>query len=162
MSTVHYSSDPDLYDADLQVRALRLILQGSPATGGQAATGLRVADPASRQMRLDRLIPTALDDPAAAWSPHDRTILARAFHGGLTAERGPGGRHEHAEDLDLEDCVPDAHDPTGDHEQVARLIARALSLVQRAADYDEVMADAVEPARAHLADVDQRIRDGRL
>src|SRR5215472_6479111 len=69
-----YAEDGD-YDHDAQVDALRLIIARCPDLAAEAATALRVPGDAPRQIRLDRLIPRALE-VAGAWSASDRELLA--------------------------------------------------------------------------------------
>jgi hypothetical protein len=73
------------YDRELQGRALRLIIERCPNLAAEAAAAMRSGSDAARQMRVDRLVPAALQR-AGAWGEEDRQVLAAAM-----SEPGTGG-----------------------------------------------------------------------
>lgn len=65
----------DNYDTENQEAVLRLIATRSPTCSSQAALSLRVSPGASRQARIDRIVPVALADKAAGWTTAEREQL---------------------------------------------------------------------------------------
>ena len=67
------------YDRDAQEAALRLIIAHAPDLAGEAATAMCVPGDASRQMRLNRLIPMALTRAQGELTAEERQDLAAAM-----------------------------------------------------------------------------------
>jgi hypothetical protein len=69
----------DHFDVQEQTAVLRLLASRSPAVSGDAARALGTTSSAARQLRIDRLVPGALDDAEAGWTLQERERLLMAM-----------------------------------------------------------------------------------